>query len=311
MKPNVLSIVGPTASGKSRLALALCKAFDGELVSVDSMQVYRGLTIGTAKPGLAERLEVPHHLVDCADPSDGYNLARFLAEATVAVSDIVSRGKLPVLCGGTGLYMDTLLSGAPLSTVSADAALRQVLEAKDSAVLHAELASLDSGTAARLHPNNRRKVIRAIELLSSGETPAAKIPEIAEAPYRVCSLGLSYSDRALLYAAIDSRVDAMMKAGLLSEAEQLFTGAFGENPSKTALQAIGYKEFLPYFAGQGTLEASVSMLKQESRRYAKRQLTWFKRNAAIHWYFVDRHKDFSDIIEHSTKFVGFFLNNPA
>jgi len=308
MKPKVLSIVGPTASGKSRLALALCKAFDGELVSVDSMQVYQGLDIGTAKPSLEEQQAVPHHLIDCASLSESYNLARFLEEAAAAVADISARGKLPVLCGGTGLYMDTLLSGMPLFESSSDPALREKLEAQDSDALHRELASLDSSAAARIHPNNRRKVIRALELLYSGETPRAAFAEPAEQPYQVCSMGLTYSDRALLYAAIDRRVEVMIAQGLLSEVERLFSD---KHPSETALQAIGYKEFLPYFSGEGTLDASISLLKQESRRYAKRQLTWFKRNKGIHWYFVDTYKDFSDIIESSTKFVDFFLNNQA
>ena len=307
MKPKVLSIVGPTASGKSRLALALCKAFDGELISVDSMQVCRGLDIGTAKPGLDEQRAVPHHLIDCASLSEGYNLARFLADAAAAISDITARGRLPVLCGGTGLYMDTLLSGTPLFEASSDPALREKLEAKDSDTLHLELASLDSEAAARIHPNNRRKVIRALELLYAGERPRAVFAE-AERPYDVCAMGLTYSDRALLYEAIDRRVDIMMEMGLLSEAEQFFSHS---QTSETALQAIGYKEFLPYFSGEGTLAASIALLKQESRRYAKRQLTWFKRSQSIHWYFVDMYKDFSDIIESSTKFADFFLNNPA
>ena len=279
-KSRILAIVGPTASGKSALAEELAVRLGGEIVSCDSMQVYRGLDIGTAKPDSFSRARVPYHLIDVIDPDAAFSAMDYRAAAEAAVTDIVGRDRLPVFCGGTGLYLETFLrgdGGAP----AADPALRQALldEAKEkgAGALYAELCRVDPAAGAAIHPANVRRVVRALELYrATGVTKTEWDRRAAEQPprYDALVLCLTYTDRALLYRRIDERVDAMMAAGLLDEVKKLAeAGVFERSP--TAAAAIGYKELLPCLDGRATVAEAVAQLKQATRRYAKRQITWF------------------------------------
>lgn len=279
-KRGVLAIVGPTASGKSALAEELACRTGGEIVSCDSMQVYRGLDIGTAKPDATARARVPYHLVDILDPETAFSAMDYRAAAETAVTEIFSRDRLPVFCGGTGLYLETFLrgdGGAP----AADPALRQTLldEAKEKGAnaLYAELCRVDPAAGAAMHPNNLRRVVRALELYrATGVTKTEWDARAAALPprYEAVVLCLTFTDRSLLYRRIDERVDAMMAAGLLDEVDRLArAGVFDRSP--TAAAAIGYKELLPCLDGRCTIAAAVEQLKQATRRYAKRQITWF------------------------------------
>lgn len=280
-KPRILAIVGPTASGKTALSIALAKRLGGEIVSCDSMQIYRGMDIGTAKPDMAERDGVPHHLFDILDPDQPFSVNAYLEAATAAVEDILSRGKLPIFCGGTGLYLDAFLRGGLPETPAADPALRAELHAlaaaNGTAFLHAELAAVDPESAAAIHENNVRRVVRALEIYRlTGVTKSEWDRRSAslQSPYNAAVLGLFFADRSLLYARIEQRVELMLQAGLVEETQRLLeTGVFERSP--TAAAAIGYKELLPYLAGESTLECAAEELKTATRRYAKRQLTWF------------------------------------
>lgn len=279
-KPKILAIVGATASGKSALAEALAARLDGEIVSCDSMQVYRGMDIGTAKPTPADRARTPYHLLDIADPEQDFSVMDYLAAAENAVADILGRGKLPILCGGTGLYLDAFLRGLPESPES-DPALRAALtdlaEARGNAYLHAELAAVDPESAAAIHPSNTRRVVRALEIYrQTGVTKTEWDRRSREQParYDATVLYLVYKDRALLYRRIEARVEEMLREGLLAETEALRRRGVFE-VSRTAAAAIGYKELLPHLAGEVTLAEAVETLKIATRRYAKRQITWF------------------------------------
>ncbi len=279
-KAKIVAIVGPTASGKSALAEELALRLDGEIVSCDSMQVYRGLDIGTAKPDLFARARVPYHLIDLLEPETAFSAMDYRAAAEAAVTDILARGRLPVFCGGTGLYFETFLrgdGGAP----AADPALRQALldeaREKGAGALYAELGRVDPQAAAAIHPANVRRVIRALELYrATGVTKTEWDRRAAGQPprYDALTLCLTYADRALLYRRIDERVDAMMQAGLLDEVKRLAeAGVFERSP--TAAAAIGYKELLPCLDGRATVAEATEELKKATRRYAKRQITWF------------------------------------
>ena len=286
-------IVGPTASGKSALAVALAKRLDGEIVSCDSMQVYRGMPVATAQPTAAEQQEVPHHLIGFLDPAQPYSVARFCEDAAAAVAAIEGRGHLPLVVGGTGLYADALADGLRLAGEAADPALRAALTARaeqeGTEALLRELAAIDPATAERLHVHDRKRILRALELwLGSGvrlsEAKADFRP--AETPYDTLWIGVTFAERAALYERIDRRVDAMVDAGLIEEARAAFEGA-----AATAAQAIGHKELFPYFEGKATLADCLAHLKQQTRHYAKRQLTWFGRREEIVWLYADREPD--------------------
>ena len=279
-KPKILAIVGPTASGKSALAEALAERLGGEVVSCDSMQVYRDMNIGTAKPDAATLARVPYHLLDVADPAEDISMVAYLEAAEKAVQDILQRGKLPILCGGTGLYLDAFLRGMPESP-GGDPALREALAARAVAegneAIHAELAAVDPESAAATHPSNLRRVIRALEIyLSTGVTKTEWDRRSREQPmcYDATVLYLCYESRELLYHRIDTRVDQMLEMGLVEETKGLLARGVFE-ASGTAAAAIGYKELLPYLRGECTLDEAVAALKQATRRYAKRQITWF------------------------------------
>ena len=282
-KPRILAVVGSTASGKTSLAVELAKQMGGEIVSCDSMQIYKGMNVGTATPDEAERQGIPHHLMDFVDPTDpkGYSCADYVTDARAAVADILSRGKLPILCGGTGLYLDAFLRGGSFEVTDSDPALREelcALAARDgNEALHAILAELDPETAAAVHPNNVKRVARAIEICRTTGRKKSDLDRESrepESPYDATVIGLHYECRRLLYDRIDRRVDIMMEQGLLEETRRLRERGIFEI-CRTAAQAIGYKELFPYLDGEATLEACVETLKMATHHYAKRQVTWF------------------------------------
>ena len=287
MTPKIVCVAGPTACGKTTLGVLLAQRFHGEVVSADSMQIYRGMTVGTAAPTEAEMQGVPHHMIAVAEPSEQWSAAEYVAKATPIVDDILSRGKLPILVGGTGLYVQSFLYGVRFTEEKAPAGLREQLAEelaqKGGAALYAELQQVDPEAAAVIHPNNQVRVLRALEHYRAtgkklSEQKAASLPP--ERPYRSLILGLDFPDRAALYRRIDLRVDKMLDAGLLAEAELVWNN---RSRFRTAAQAIGYKEFFPYFEQTTSLEACADKLKQASRNYAKRQLTWFRHMDGVVW----------------------------
>lgn len=286
----LVAVVGPTASGKSRLAVELALRHNGEVVSADSMQIYKGMCIGTAKPTREEMQGVPHHLINFADMSCTFSVADYVSLAKSCIEEIHTRGKLPIIAGGTGLYVRSLLHNLQFSENDRDEALRRELteQAKKEGVqsLMDQLQQFDPESAERIHPNNVGRVIRAIEIYrTTGITMTQQIERsrLEPSPYDACIIGLNFEDRQVLYDRINRRVDEMLQAGLVEEAKQVLSQTY----SKTALQAIGYKELLPYFQGGISLQQAVENIKQETRRYAKRQLTWFRRDSEIHWIPVD------------------------
>ena len=308
-KPRVVAIGGPTATGKTALSVALAKRFGGEIISADSMQIYQGLDVGTAKVTPEEMQGVPHHLVDILTPDKAFSVADFTAMAGKLEEEISARKKLPILVGGTGLYITSLLNGIGFTPEKVDPAIRQELQARlqaeGSQALYAELAAVDPGYAAKVHPNNTPRVIRALELYRatgrkmSAEREAARP---AEKPYRSLCLCLTCRDRALLYQRIDTRCDRMMQSGILEEAKLVYDH---RDTYRTAAQAIGYKEFFPYFEGTAGLTECTERLKQATRNYAKRQLTWFRRQNDAVWLYLDE----EDVTERACTLVRAFLHN--
>ncbi len=291
--PKILAIVGPTAGGKTALSVELAHRLDGEIISCDSMQLYRGMDVGTAKPSLAERRGVVHHLMDIADPDEAFSAMDFVTAAEAAVQDILQRGKLPIFCGGTGLYLDAFLRGGMPETPGADPVLRAELAAlaqeHGEDFLHAELAAVDPESAAATHKNNLRRVIRALEIYRLTGVPKSEWDRRSQqlpTRYNAAVLGLFFTNRELLYDRIERRVDEMLSLGLIEETAALLqAGVFERSP--TAAAAIGYKELLPYLRGEASLEDAVTELKTATRRYAKRQLTWFGAKPYVHWIPAD------------------------
>jgi len=294
-KPNVIVVTGPTASGKTALAVRLAKAYGGEVISADSMQIYKQMNIGTAKPTREEMQGVPHHLLDFLEPDESFSVARFAGEANEIADDILSRGKLPILCGGTGLYISAFTDNLRFEGGSGDSVLRDELARRaeeDTAPLLVELAALDPDTAVKLHPSDKTRIIRALELAICGLTLSEQ-NRLSKQPskYNVCMLALTCADRSLLYDRINRRVDRMFEEGLAAEAEKL-QGRY----SKTAAQAIGYKELFEYFDKKQTLPQTIERIKQGTRNYAKRQLTWLRPNSAVNWVYTDRAAQFQENI---------------
>jgi tRNA dimethylallyltransferase len=292
---RVIVLTGPTATGKTALAVALAQKLGGEVVSADSMQLYRGMDIGTAKPTAAEMGGVPHHMFDVADPTEDYSVSRYVEDASACVDDILARGKRPVLVGGTNLYIDSLLSGRSFAE-KGDGALREKLgaeyDAQGGEAMLARLAAVDAERAAKLAPGDKRRIVRALEIFAlTGKTISAHDAETRERPPRWPSVrfALNFADREDLYARIDRRVDAMMAQGLEGEVRALL--ARGVPPEATAMQAIGYKEIAEALRGACTMEEAVARIKQGSRRYAKRQLTWLRRDKALRWIVWDGEPD--------------------
>ena len=272
---KIIAITGPTASGKSAAALEICGRIGGEIISCDSMQIYRGMDIGTAKPTREEQAAVRHHMIDVADPSENYSCADYVSAAKSCIEDVLSRGGIPVVCGGTGMYFERLFVTSPLASPPSDPDIRAELEARSSEENYAELTEIDPASAAAVHMNNRKRVIRAIEIFRcSGRTKTEWDEESRNCAPQcdVKHFTLVSSDRELLYRRIDRRVDLMMDRGLPDEVRSLPLST-----ATTAGQAIGYKEMIEYIDGGCTLDEAVRSIKQNSRNYAKRQLTWFRR----------------------------------
>lgn len=311
VKPQILVIGGPTATGKTALSVALARRFDGEVISADSMQLYRGLDVGTAKVTAEEAEGVPHHLVDSIGPEQTYSVADYVAAARRCIDEILSRGKLPMVVGGTGLYISSLLNGVEFTpqkpTAELRRALEQELEQRGREALYRELQELDPEGAACIHPNNTPRLLRALELYrSTGKTMSQQKAESrpAEEPYDALVFGLNDPDREALYRRIDLRVDRMLEQGILDEARQVW---LNRGAWKTAAQAIGYKEFFPYFEGEAELERCTDDLKQASRRYAKRQLTWFRHMPQVQWLDISQ----PDVVGTAEKMVQEFLRRGA
>ena len=281
----IICLAGPTASGKTALAVALAQALNGEVVSCDSMQVYKFMDIGTAKPTLDEMGGVPHHMIDVADPREDYSVSRYCKGATPIVEDIVSRGKTAIIAGGTGLYMDSLIRGndfAPFPSTGVRERLERQADAEGLEAMRSWLRSIDPEAEARIQ--DRKRLLRALEVyLETGETITEHNRRTQALPPRFTPLwlGLDFENRQSLYSRIDLRVTNMLEAGLLQEIRSLLQS--GVPDTATAMQAIGYKEFVSALNGHGTVEAAADSVRQSSRRYAKRQLTWFRRNPAVHW----------------------------
>lgn len=293
MDTNIIPLVviaGPTASGKTALAIDAAKQLNGEIISADSMQIYRELNIGTAKPTQEEMQGIPHHLIDFLPPNVNFSVAEYVTMAKECIADINKNGKLPILAGGTGLYISSLVDNISFTESDKSEQLRQQLrqkaEEQGGQSLLDELRQFDPESADRLHPNNIGRIIRAIEIYKTTGITMTRQLELSrqvKSPYELCMIGLTYSDRQMLYDRINLRVDKMMECGLLKEAEMALNIS-----GSTALQAIGYKEFIPYFNHQCSLDEAVESLKQNTRRYAKRQLSWFRRDDRINWMNVDQ-----------------------
>ena len=308
MKPNILVICGPTASGKTALAVALAKHFGGEVVSADSMQIYRRMDVGTAKPSREEMDGIPHHMIDVAEPDENYSVARYVTEAVPIVDDILARGKLPIVAGGTGLYIDNLIAGREFAPFEEDSGLRAALQTRvreeGLPALLEQLRGVDPQAADRLHPNDEKRIIRALEVyLSTGKTITAHNEETRSLPnrYTPLTIALNFAQRPHLWARIDRRVDEMMAQGLEEEVRALLAG--GIPPRCTAMQAIGYKEMVAAIEEGRPIGEGAEEVKLRSRQYAKRQLTWFRRNKDAHWHLWEENPDFSAALAFSTELI--------
>ena len=304
---NIICIAGPTASGKTALAVELAKELNGEVVSCDSMQIYKGMDIGTAKPTAEEMQGIPHHMIDVAEPDEDFSVSRYCAQAAPIVDDIVARGKTAVIAGGTGLYMDSLIQGndfAPFPATGVRERLEAEAEARGIQVLFDRLAAVDPEAAGRLHLSDRKRIIRALEVyLETGQTITAHNRKTRLIPprYSPLWLGLDFENRADLYGRIDRRVGLMLDMGLIAEIQGLL--AAGIPPKCTAMQAIGYKEFVSALNGECSIEAAADQVRQASRRYAKRQLTWFRRNQKIHWLIRREGRSGGEILAAARRFL--------
>lgn len=310
--PKILVIVGPTASGKTALAVELAKRFDGEVVSADSMQIYKDMDIATAKPTDTEMCGIPHHLISIIGKNETFSVADFVSHAEAAVTDILSRNKLPIIAGGTGLYVDTFVNNLTLAEEGGDKEYRESLkktaEQEGNLYLLDMLRQIDSETAEKLHQNNLGRIIRALEIYKTTGIPMSEhIRRSKEAgrKYEPLFIGISTADRENLYKRIDMRVDRMIDNGLIDEAKHFFA----DDSSLTAASAIGYKELKPYLDGQMPLSDATENLKRETRRYAKRQLTWFRRNREINWFFSDTYPSFEDMADEIAQTVDTFLKS--
>ncbi len=306
-KEKLLVICGPTATGKTSLSVELAQRFNGEIISADSMQIYKGLDIGTAKVTTAEMQDVPHHLIDIIEPHVSYSVADYISAATEAIQDVTSKNKLPILCGGTGLYISSLVNGIDFSPAKIDTVLREKLlkelELLGTQEMYARLQSIDPTYAETLHPNNTTRVLRALELFEqTGVKMSDQIAysKKAEKPYHTLILFLTYQNRALLYEKINIRIDKMMDEGLLEEAKFVYNH---KEIFTTAAKAIGYKEFFPYFDKEQPLDFCIDKLKQATRNYAKRQSTWFQAIPNTITIYVDEQDCLHEGIKYAQQFM--------
>lgn len=306
MKQNVVVVIGPTASGKTALSVELAKRFSGEIVSADSMQIYRYMDIATAKPTEDEKQGIPHHLMDFLEPTEDFSVARYCDLAKSAIKDIASRGRLPIIAGGTGLYVDSLLDDMRFEETEVDPSLRAAitaeLEKKGIDAMLEHIASFDPASAVRLGAErNPKRIIRCVEVYCSTgmtQTQLNEAQKSADSPYHTLKIGLTAADRDFLYERINRRVDLMMDSGLEEETRRFYDSDFGQ----TASAAIGYKELLPYLNGEQDLDICVANLKRATRRYAKRQMTWFKRDDSVYWFNIDERSP-DEILSEATEII--------
>ena len=307
MQNRLICICGPTASGKTALSVAIAKQLHTEIISADSMQIYRGMDIGTAKPTIEERQGIPHHLPDVCEPSEPFSVARYVELADAAAQEILSRGRTPIVAGGTGLYMDALIECSTFSGDETDWTVRQkyqhMADTQGNLAVHKRLKMVDPESAQRLHPNNLKRVIRALEVYEQTGMTIGEFNRRNKRPapkYTAVKIGVCPTDRQTLYDRIDRRVDQMLSDGLLEETRSLLSrGAL----TGTAAQAIGYKELLGFLEGKDSLDSCTQLLKQRSRNYAKRQLTWLKRDDSIHWIYYNGDEDFSNVLQEATEYL--------
>ncbi len=293
MKTPIIAIVGPTATGKTALSVALAETLGGEIISCDSMQVYRDMHIASAAPDTEEKRDIPHHLFEFLGRNESYSVAEYVKDARCKISEVTSRGKIPIFVGGTGLYISSLIDNVNFTEEEPNLNLRSELE-KEYVKLGGErmtelLAEFDPESAKKIHPNNKKRIIRAFEIYRmTGKTMTEQNENSKKepSPYIPFMIGLKAEDRSYLYDRINQRVDIMLESGLLKEAEAAFLNRSGD----TAVQAIGHKEFFPFFLGEISLDEAVETVKRETRRYAKRQLTWFFRDERIEWINIDKTK---------------------
>lgn len=309
MSKKAIVVVGPTASGKTSLGIYIAKKYNGEVISADSMQIYKEMSVSTAKPTIDEMDGVKHHLIDFVDITDTYSVSDYCRDAKAVFDDIISRGKLPVIVGGTGLYIDSFITNTQFFDDAQSDEIRKRLQkqANDEGldVLYNRLKEIDPDAAAKIHPNNSVRVIRALEVY---EATGKTITQQTEQSHSVASdidalyIGINYSDREKLYDRINRRVDIMMENGLLDEAKSLFSGKY----SATAVNSIGCKEMKPFLDGEKSLSECVEKLKMSTRHYAKRQLTWFRRNESVKWVYPDKQNEdelYSQIVEYINDFL--------
>ena len=308
---NIICIAGPTASGKTALAVELAKELNGEVISCDSMQIYRGMDIGTAKPSREEMQGIPHHMLDICDPTEDFSVSRYCELASPILEDILARGKTAIIAGGTGLYMDSLMKGndfAPIPATGHRERLEAQAEKEGIEPLLEALRAIDPEAAERSQGNLRR-IVRALEVYyETGETITAHNRRTQAIPprYTPLWLGLDFTERAQLYRRIDLRVEIMLEMGLMEEIKNLLSSGIPEKA--TAMQAIGYKEFVDAMAGRSSIEAAVAQVQQSSRRYAKRQLTWFRRNEKMHWLVRDTGETNEEILQKARQVIWNFDN---
>lgn len=312
-QPSLVVITGPTATGKSKVGVMVAEKTGGEIVSADSMLIYRGMDIGTAKPTVAEMRGIPHHMIDIIEPDQNYSAALFQEEARAVIEKIYHKNKLPIMVGGTGLYIRAVIDDYDFSSTRGDKNIRKGLlkEAaeKGPESLHCRLSEIDPRAASRLHPKDTRRVIRALEVYHLTGKPISsyhKADKCAKPRYNLLMFGLTM-DRNRLYRHIEQRVDKMIAAGLVDEVRGLFERGF--NTELNSMRGLGYKEIVAYLMGKLTLDQAVEILKRNTRRFAKRQLTWFRRDARIKWYNIEEYGGHEDIAGEITKNIeGLFLS---
>ena len=309
-KIPVIAVVGPTASGKTSLSIEIAKRFGGQVVSADSMQIYEKMNIATAKPTESEMQGVPHHLIGFQPIDKKFSVAEYVQLANECIHKIHNAGDLPVIAGGTGLYIDSLLQNIQFSKEESNEEIREKLtemfNEKGAEYMLNWLREIDSETASRLHLNDKSRIIRALEIYKlTGKTltEQKELSRLEETPYDVLYIGLNYRNRNVLYDRINLRVDLMLENGLLEEAEEFYN----ISQDKTACQAIGYKELAPYFRGDATLEDCVEKLKLETRHYAKRQLTWFRKNENVNWVYPDDYENTQEMYIQVFSMINDFL----
>lgn len=302
-KIKVICVVGATAGGKTALGVEIAKAIDGEIISADSMQVYKNMPVATAVATADEQQGIPHHLIEFLDNDSHFSVADFVALAKEKIFEINARGKTAVIVGGTGLFIDSLIKNITFADVRADSTLRAKLEQKTNDELYSELLAADKTAAENIHKNNRKRVIRALELFYAGTTKTQQNEDSTkqESPFDALYIGVGYADRSNLYQRINKRVDNMLENGLLDEARHIL-----QKSSGTSNQAIGHKELKPYLDGEISLQDAVDNLKTATRRYAKRQLTWFRKNDSIHWLYADE-TEYTVLVETAVALCKGFL----